>query len=100
MIIQKGTQPEPHFVIEVVDDPVSNARLKEQHERFKRNSDWLQSHWSDVLPQAFGKCLVVAGQQAFIADTGREALALAKAAHPDDTGLLIQYVNPHPGPRY
>ena len=43
--------------------------------------------------------MAVAGQEAFIADTAEEAWAMAKSAHPDDTGALLQYVIPHPGPR-
>jgi hypothetical protein len=43
--------------------------------------------------------LAVAGQQAFIADTLDEVLAMARAAHPNDEGLLAQYVFPPGGPR-
>src|SRR6266542_5369431 len=71
---------QPAFLIEEVTDPDEIARFKEHHERAKRNSDWLQSHWDDVLPQARGKFLAVAGQEAFIADSSREAAAMARAA--------------------
>jgi len=70
------------IVIEDVTDPEEVARFDAQDERARRNSDWLQSHWPDVLPQARGRFLAVAGQEAFIADTPEEAVALAKAAHP------------------
>jgi hypothetical protein len=85
--------------LEIVTDPEELARSRVQHERFKRNSDWLQSHWADLLPQALGKHLVVAGQEAFLADTPEEAWALAEAAHPGDDGSFGQYVLPHRGPR-
>ena len=90
---------EPRFVIEEVTDPDEIARILEQDERARRNSDWLQAHWPDLLPHAKGRHVAVAGQEAFIADTAEEAWAMAKAAHPDDTGALLQYVIPHPGPR-
>ncbi|MGH2587026.1 MAG: hypothetical protein ACRDJE_19095, partial [Dehalococcoidia bacterium] len=64
-----------------------------------RNSDWLQAHWADVLPQARGRFLAVAGQEAFIADTVEDAWAMAMAAHPGDSGALLQYVRPERGPR-
>jgi hypothetical protein len=85
--------------IEIVTDPQEIATRRAQDERFKRNSDWLQAHWADLLPQVLGKHLVVAGQEAFIADTPGEARAMAKAAHPDDDGPFCQYVLPHRGPR-
>jgi hypothetical protein len=54
-------------------------------------------HWSDLLPQARGKFLAVAGQEAFLADIPEEAWAQAQAAHPEDDGALCQYVFPEGG---
>lgn len=90
---------QPRFVIEEVDDPVEVARSRAQAARARRNSDWLQSHWPELLPGVRGKFLAVAGQEAFIADTPEEAWALARAAHPEDDGALVQYVRPERGPR-
>jgi hypothetical protein len=90
---------QPRFSIEEVTDPTEIARHRAQDERARRNSDWLQAHWADVLPQARGRFLAVAGQEAFIADTPEEARAMARAAHPDDDGLIAQYVRPERGPR-
>ncbi|HEV3023348.1 MAG TPA: hypothetical protein VGX76_12810 [Pirellulales bacterium] len=87
------------FIIDEVDDPVLAVCCREQDARAKLNSDWLSSHWSDVLPGARGRCVAVAGQEAFIADTPEQALALAKHAHPDDDGVLAQYVYDKVGPR-
>jgi hypothetical protein len=88
-----------HLTLEEVDDPAVIARVRVQDERFKRNSDWLQAHWGDLLPQALGRHLVVAGQEAFVADTSAEAWAMAQDAHPDDDGSFCQYVLPNRGPR-
>jgi hypothetical protein len=88
-----------HLILEEVNDPAVIKRVRAQNERFKRNSDWLQAHWADLLPQARGKHLAVAGQQAFIADTPAEAWAMAKAAHPDDDGAFGRYVFPNTWPR-
>src|SRR5260221_14207218 len=90
---------QPKFIIEEVTDPDEIARARAQHERRKRNSDWLQAHWADVLPQARGKFLAVAGQEAFIADTAEKAWAWAEATHPEDDGAVVQYVRPEKGPR-
>jgi hypothetical protein len=91
--------PENVLTMEVVEPADVNPQDRAQLERFKRNSDWLQSHWADLLPQARGKHLAVAGQEAFIADTPEEAWALARAAHPEDDGVLSQYVFPNTWPR-
>jgi hypothetical protein len=87
------------IIMEEVTDPAVIARARAQDERFKRNSDWLQAHWADLLPRVRGKHLVVAGQEAFIADTLEEASAMAEAAHPDDDGAFGRYVFPNQWPR-
>lgn len=90
---------QPQFSIEEVTDPEEIAGARARHERHKRNSEWLQAHWADVLPQARGKFLAVAGQEAFIAATIPEAWAWVDATHPEDDGVVVQYVRPEKGPR-
>jgi hypothetical protein len=90
---------QPKFIIEEVTNPEEIARSRAQHERHRRNSDWLQAHWADVLPQARGKFLAVAGQEAFIADTLAEAWAWADATHPEDDRAIVRYIRTEKGPR-
>lgn len=90
---------EPHFTITEVQDEQEIARFRAQDEQARRNSKWLQAHWQELLPQACGKFLAVAGQQGFIADTPEQAWRLAQEAHPQDHGILMQYVRPERGPR-
>jgi hypothetical protein len=94
-----GAAREHAVTIEEVTDPTEIARMRAEHERFRRDIDWLKSHWPDLLPRAYGKFLAVSGQQAFLADTAEEARALARAAHPEDRGPWVQYVRPPGGPR-
>ena len=91
---------QPKLVVEEVTDPDEIARIHAQHAQAQRNGDWLESHWNDVLPQAFGKFIAIAGQEAFIADSPKEAWAWARAAHPEDRGALVEYVLPPGGPRF
>jgi hypothetical protein len=63
------------FVIEEVSDPEEIRRARAQDERHRRNSAWLQAHWADLLPQARGKFVAVAAQEAFIAETPEAAWA-------------------------
>ena len=97
--ISDRSVPGSNFTMEVVTDPIEIQRAKAAHEKFRRNSDWLQAHWNDLLPQARGKFVAVAGEEAFVADSGEQAWALAKAAHPDDAGAFSWYVRPVGGPR-
>jgi hypothetical protein len=90
---------QPRFIIEEIDDPKEIVRCKNQDQRIQQNSAWLQAHWKDVLPQARGKFIAVAGQQLFIAETAAKAWAMAKSAHPDDDGAISQYIFPDKGPR-
>jgi hypothetical protein len=89
----------PRFGIEEVNDPSAIARCRAQDEWARRNSDWLQAHWPDLLPHARGRFVAVAGQEAFVADTPEDAWAQARVAHPEDEGALCQYVFPEGGPR-
>ncbi len=95
----KRTLTQPKFIIEEVTDPDEIARLQAQDERQRRNGEWLQAHWADVLPQARGKFLAVAGQEAFIADTPAQAWAWVDKTHPEDDGATVEYVRPEKGPR-
>ena len=90
---------EPKFIIEEVTDPGEIARARAQDERHRRNSEWLQAHWADVLPQARGKFLAVAGQEPFIANTPEEAWAWVAATHPEDNGAIVRYIRTEKGPR-
>jgi hypothetical protein len=86
-------------VFEIETDPDELAEIHEIDRQAKLNSDWLEAHWADILPQARGKFLAVAGQEAFIADTHEEAWTRAKAAHPEDRGAISQHVRASRGPR-
>jgi hypothetical protein len=90
---------EPTFVIEEVTNPDENARFRAQDAQHRRNSEWLQMHWAEVLPQARGKFLAVAGQEAFIAATPAEAWAWIDAMHPEDNGAFVRYIRQTQGPR-
>src|SRR6266404_5051791 len=99
MIIVRGKWEQPKFIIEEVTDPVEIARSNEQHAQAERNWNWLEAHWPDLLPQALGKYVAVAGQEAFISEDGVEARAKAVTAHPKDKGVILQYVPAAKGPR-
>lgn len=88
---------ESRTTLEEVTDPEEVARHYAVAEAGARNSNWLESHWGDLLPGARGRFVAVAGQEAFVADSPEEAIALARAAHPDDLGLLIRYIIPERG---
>jgi hypothetical protein len=90
---------QPQFIIEEVTDPKEIARARAQDERHRRNNEWLETHWADVLPQARGKFLAVANQEPFIAETAREAWAWVDATHPEDDGATVRYVRTDKGPR-
>jgi hypothetical protein len=85
-------QPIPAVVMEEVTDTEELARARAQDERFERNSAWLQAHASEVYTRHRGKCICVAGEELFVADTPKEVIALANAAHPEDNGKLFRYI--------
>ena len=80
------------IVMEEVTDPVELAKAFAQDARFEKNWVWFQAHAAEIYAQQRGKCLCVAGQELFVAETTAEVLALARAAHPDDDGRFTGYI--------
>lgn len=88
-----------NIVLEEVTDPVELAEARAQREQFDRNSAWLQAHASEVYPKHRGKCICVAGEELFVADTASEAVAQATATHPHDKGRFVHYIPKEKVPR-
>ena len=80
------------IVMEEVTDTEELLKARRQREQFDRNSAWLQAHISEVYSKHRGKCICVAGEELFVADTVKEAIAQATAAHPDDKGWFTRYI--------
>lgn len=85
--------------LDAINDAVEIKHRQAHRDRAQKNWDWLQAHWSDLLPQAKGKFLAVADQQAFVAETLDAALEWVRTEHPEDSGHIIEYVWPSTGPR-
>jgi alkanesulfonate monooxygenase SsuD/methylene tetrahydromethanopterin reductase-like flavin-dependent oxidoreductase (luciferase family) len=88
----------PPVLAEEETDPVEIARAHGRRERFERNWAWLEQHAADVYRHR-GKVVAIAGQELFVGDTTEEALAQAKAAHPEDDGLFTRIIPRERGPR-
>ena len=82
----------PPIIMEEVTDPVEFAKAQAEWERCDRNTAWLQAHASEIYTRYRGKCICIAGEELFVADTPEEVLALAKAAHPEDDGRFVHYI--------
>ena len=93
----KGRQSD--LTVEIIDDAEYNDRVRVGDEQFDRNAAWLEAHWPDLLPEARGRFVAVADQQAYVAPTLEEAWAWARANHPDDEGPLVQHVPKDTRPR-
>ncbi len=65
---------------------------QKQREQSDRNSDWLEANIPEIYSQYRGKCICVAGQEVFVSDSVEEAVAKAKAAHPEDQGWFTRYI--------
>lgn len=82
----------PAIEMEDATGPAELAAARKQREQFDRNSAWLQGHISKIYANHRGKCICVAGEEVFVADTATEAAALATAAHPEDEGWFTRYI--------
>src|ERR1017187_4375283 len=89
MIVAKSTP----LVMYRVTDPEEIAKASAQWERFDKNFEWLQPRVPEIYAQHRGKCICVAGQELFVADTAPEVIAMARTAHPEDDGFLMRYIS-------
>lgn len=79
-------------IMEEMTDAEELTKARAQDERFERNWVWFETHAAEIYRQHRGKCLCVAGQELFVADTPEQVLALATAAHPKDDGRFTRYI--------
>ena len=84
-------QPSP-ITMEEVTDPEELAKARAQRERFDRNFAWFKAHAAEIFARCRGKCICIAGEELFVADTPEEVMTLAQAAHPEDDGSFMQYI--------
>jgi hypothetical protein len=88
--------PVPERTIEVIEGtPEERERQVAATKAFWRNAEWLSQQWPNLLPQAKGKFVAVADQEAFVAQTHAEADAWIREKHPADPGAFVKYVSPH-----
>jgi hypothetical protein len=80
------------IILEEVTDPAELDKAREQDERFARNWAWFEAHAAEIYASCRGKCICVAGEELFVADTPQEALAMAIAAHPNDDGRFTRLI--------
>lgn len=97
--MRKHLPTENSVVIEEITDPVLAAEIVEQDRRHRLNWEWLEGHWHELAPQARGKFVAVAAQEAHIADTVEEAWDWVRTKHSEDNGGFVQYVLAKEGPR-
>jgi hypothetical protein len=86
------TDQQSSIVMEEVLDPKELAKARAQDERYKRNFTWFQAHAAEIFTRYRGKCICIAGEELFVADTPEEAMAQAMAAHPTDDGSFMHYI--------
>ena len=87
-----AAQQRPAVVMEEVTDPEELAKVRAQDECFERNSAWLQARIVEVYSRHRGKCICIAGEELFVAETPQKVITLADAAHPEDNGKLLRYI--------
>ena len=85
-------QQRPAVVMEEVTDPEELAKARVRWERFDRNWAWFKAHTSEVYTRYRGKCVCIAGEEIFAADTPEEVIAWATTTHPEDEGWFIHYI--------
>jgi hypothetical protein len=80
------------IIMEEVADAGELEKARVQDARFARNWAWFEAHAAEIYATQRGKCICIAGEELFAADTPEEALAKAIAAHPDDDGRFTRLI--------
>jgi hypothetical protein len=78
--------------MEEVTDLEELTKARAQRQRFDRNFAWFKEHAAEIFARARGKCICIAGEELFIAETPEAVMTLAQVAHPDDDGSFMQYI--------
>jgi len=85
-------KPNSFITMEIVTDAAELAQAQEQRKQFDRNATWLRAHASEIYFRHRGKCICIAGEELFVAETAKEVMALATAVHPEDKGRFVHYI--------
>jgi hypothetical protein len=83
--------PRP-FTMEVVTDPAEVAAAQARRAQLEKNLAWYRERADEICRSNRGKCICIAGQELFVSEDAREAVALATQAHPEDQGWFIHYI--------
>jgi len=59
----------PRITIEEVTDPAELAASRIRQARFARNLAWFEKHAGEIGAKHRGKCICIAGEELFVADT-------------------------------
>jgi len=93
------SEPPAEIVVEEVTDPEELAAAQARRKLFDLNTAWFKERARGIYAQNRGKCVVVAAEQIFVADTPDEAWALVEAAHVEDDGSFSLYIPKEVMPR-
>lgn len=78
--------------IEEVTAPEAIEAARMRAEQGRRNAEWLEGHWADLLPRARGKFIAVAGGEGMFAETVQAAWNWVDENHREDGGAFVQYI--------
>lgn len=56
---------------------------------FDKNRRWLDDHLEELKKVLVDKWVCVAGEELFVAETEKAAIATARTAHPEETGPMV-----------
>jgi hypothetical protein len=69
-----------------IDDPDEISRARAEGQQFDSNRAWFNAHADEIYAKYLGKRICVSQGEVFASDSSPEAIAMAKAAYPDDNG--------------
>lgn len=95
MLISHGVPRKQILDVVEVTDPAELERDRRRREQFDRNFAWHQAHLAEIYrDENRGKYFCIAGEELFLSESYKEAIAMAARAHSEDEGPFFRRVSP------
>ena len=81
------------LTIEVVTDSSERQAAQKRRAQADLNWNWFQDHIKEIGQKYRGKNVCIAGQELYVGDDPAEVASRARAAHPDDEGMVFHFIH-------
>ena len=85
-VVGKSRLPELATMSEEPFSPEELAEFRRSRATFKRNMEWYNTHWAEIVEKYAGQFICVSGGEVFAGADARDVYARAAAKYPEESG--------------